>query len=515
MRVPGETPLLEVRGITKRFPGTLALDSVDLRVGYGEVVAVIGENGAGKSTLMNILAGVLLPDEGTIHLDDQVQHFTSVKQAHAAGIALIHQELSLLPNLTVAANLYLGREPTRAGWINKRTLRTQALRYLERVDLKCDPQTLVAELPIGQRQLVEVARALASNARLLIMDEPTSSLAEEEAEVLFDVIRELQERGVSILYVSHRLREVMSIADRVVVLRDGRITGRLAQESVTRDEMVRCMIGRSVNRIYTRKRNEPGPPVLRAERLVTRNKEKQSLSFCLREGEIVGLSGLVGSGRTELLRILFGVDMPMSGRVTVADQPVELKSPHHAIAAGIALVPEDRAKQGLILEMSTQPNLSLGALYRHYLGWKLLDRTWESGVTQEMVSQLNIQGVQASKPTRHLSGGNQQKVVLGKWLTLNPRVLLLDEPTRGIDVGAKQETYKAIDELAARGMAILLVSSESDEIIALSDRVLVMQDHTVVGELDHTELTERALMQLATGTAHDSHIREEKIGEAA
>ena len=228
----------------------------------------------------------------------------------------------------------------------------------------------------------------------------------------------------------------------------------------------------------------------------------------------MGLSGLVGSGRTELLRILFGVDMPKSGRVTVADQPVELKSPRHAIAAGIALVPEDRAKQGLILEMSTQPNLSLGALYRHYLGWKLLDRTWESGVTKEMVSQLNIQGVQASKPTRHLSGGNQQKVVLGKWLTLHPRVLLLDEPTRGIDVGAKQETYKAIDELAARGMAILLVSSESDEIIALSDRVLVMQDHTVVGELDHTELTERALMQLATGTAHDSHIQEETIGEA-
>ncbi|MXW81894.1 MAG: sugar ABC transporter ATP-binding protein [Rhodothermaceae bacterium] len=515
MRVPGETPLLEVRGITKRFPGTLALDSVDLRVGYGEVVAVIGENGAGKSTLMNILAGVLLPDEGTIHLDDHVQHFTSVKQAHAAGIALIHQELSLLPNLTVAANLYLGREPTRAGWINKRTLRTQALRYLERVDLKCDPQTLVAELPIGQRQLVEVARALASNARLLIMDEPTSSLAEEEAEVLFDVIRELQERGVSILYVSHRLREVMSIADRVVVLRDGRITGRLAQESVTRDEMVRCMIGRSVNRIYTRKRNEPGPPVLRAERLATRNKEKQRLSFCLREGEIVGLSGLVGSGRTELLRILFGVDMPKSGRVTVADQPVELKSPHHAIAVGIALVPEDRAKQGLILEMATQPNLSLGALYRHYLGWKLLDRTWESGVTKEMVSQLNIQGVQTGKPTRHLSGGNQQKVVLGKWLTLHPRVLLLDEPTRGIDVGAKQETYKAIDELAARGMAILLVSSESDEIIALSDRVLVMQDHAIVGELDHTELNERALMQLATGTAHEPLIEQENIGEAA
>lgn len=515
MRVPGEMPLLEVQGITKRFPGTLALDSVDLRVGYGEVVAVIGENGAGKSTLMNILAGVLLPDEGTIHLDGQIHQFTSVKQAHAAGIALIHQELSLLPNLSVAANLYLGREPARAGWINKRTLRTQALRYLERVGLKCDPQTLVAELPIGQRQLVEVARALASNARLLIMDEPTSSLAEEEAEVLFDVIRELQERGVSVLYVSHRLREVMSIADRVVVLRDGQVTGRLAQESVTRDEMVRCMIGRNVSRIYTRKRNEPGPVVMRAERLVTRNTKKRSLSFCLREGEIVGLAGLVGSGRTELLRILFGVDMPKSGLVTVAGRPVELKSPRHSIAAGIALVPEDRAMQGLILEMSTQPNLSLGALYRHYLGWKLLDRTWENDVTKKMVSQLNIQGVQASKPTRHLSGGNQQKVVLGKWLTLHPHVLLLDEPTRGIDVGAKQETYKAIDELAASGMAILLVSSESDEIIALSDRVLVMQDHTIVGELDHTKLTERALMQLATGSTHEFLVEEESIGEVA
>ena len=496
---PSATPLVEARNITKRFPGTLALSSVDLCVYPGEIVAVIGENGAGKSTLMKILAGVLPVDHGDIVVEGRNVLLTSVRQATALGIVLIHQELSLLSNLTVAANIFLGREPQYGGWIKSRKLYLESKKILQHVGLEIDPDRTVSLLSIGQRQLVEVARALSTDVRLLIMDEPTSSLSEKEADTLFGVIHEMKDRGVSVLYVSHRLGEVEAIADRVVVLRDGVITGRIAGTDIQRDTMVRCMVGRDIAGVFERKAQSPGPPALQVEQLVCGAKHSSPISFTLCKGEIVGLAGLVGSGRSTLLRTLFGIDTPHSGRVVVGNKPVSLGSPRRAIAAGMGLVPEDRGLQGLILAMSTQPNLSLGVLHRHCIPGGLLNRQWERESSKAMITQLSIRGVHGDKATRHLSGGNQQKVVLGKWLLLSPQVLLLDEPTRGIDIGAKQEIYHVIEDLASQGMAILFASSEMEEVLVLSNRVLVMHERRIVGELEHAELSEETIMRLATG----------------
>ncbi len=491
--------LLEACKITKRFPGTVALRDVDLAVHPGEVVAVIGENGAGKSTLMKILAGVLQVDSGAVFVDGQQVNLRTVREGGELGIALIHQELNLLPNLTVAANIFLGREPHQFGWMKRRELQEAAAAVLKRIGLDIAPDTLVSALSIGKRQLVEVARALSCEARLLIMDEPTSSLSESEAGKLFEVIRDLRDRGVSILYVSHRLGEVEEIADRVVVLRDGQVTGHLTGKDMCRDEMVRNMVGRDVARVFERTRMASGPLALDVRDLVCLNGSASPLSFTLAEGEIVGLAGLVGSGRSALLRTLFGIDPAAGGLVRVGGCLVTPSSPRSAIACGMALVPEDRGTQGLVLAMATSPNLSLGALHRNHVVGGILDKTWEKQASEAMIVQMGIRGAHPGKATRHLSGGNQQKVVLGKWLLHNPRVLLMDEPTRGIDIGAKQEIYRAMEALAAEGMAILFSSSEMEEILALSDRVLVMHDGMIAGELPAVDLSEEAVMHLATG----------------
>ena len=492
-------PFIEVRRLTKRFPGTLALSGVDLRVHPGEVIAVIGENGAGKSTLMKILAGVLAADEGDIELDGQAARLASVRQATDMGIALIHQELSLLANLSVAANLFLGREPNRAGWMHKSGMHAESVRLLKRVGLEIDPGRLVSTLPIGQRQLVEVARALATDARLLIMDEPTSSLSEQEVETLFGVIGELKAKGVAVLYVSHRLGEVEAIADRVVVLRDGEVTGRLTGREIVRRKMVQCMVGRDIARSHMRMKREFGEVALKVDRLQYGAGRDRVLSVTIREGEIVGLAGLVGSGRSTLLRTLFGIESHSGGSIWINGQPVRPGSPKSAIAAGMGLVPEDRAAQGLVLNMETRPNISLGALHQHLIwkGW--LNRPWERQAARTMTSQLGIRGVRDGKLARLLSGGNQQKVVLGKWLLLAPKVLLLDEPTRGIDLAAKREIYQVVEELAGRGMAIMFASSEMEELLALADRVLVMHQWGLAGELAEDELSEESIMHLATG----------------
>jgi len=492
-------PFLEVHRLTKRFPGTLALSGVDLRVHPGEVIAVIGENGAGKSTLMKILAGVLAADEGAIELDGQAAQLASVRQATDLGIALIHQELSLLANLSVAANLFLGREPNKAGWMDKSRMHTDSVRLLEKVGLNIDPGNPVSTLTIGQRQLVEVARALAMDARLLIMDEPTSSLSAQEVDTLFGVIGELKAKDVAVLYVSHRLTEVEAIADRVVVLRDGEVTGRLTGREIVRRKMVRCMVGRDIARTHTRMKRKPGAVVLNVDRLQYGVGRDSSLSFSIRAGEIVGLAGLVGSGRSTLLRTLFGIESRTGGTIWMNGQAVRPGSPQNAIAAGMGLVPEDRAAQGILLNMETRPNISLGALHRHLIwkGW--LNRPWERQASRTMISQLGIRGVRDGKLVRLLSGGNQQKVVLGKWLLLAPKVLLLDEPTRGIDLAAKREIYQVIEELAGRGMAIMLASSEMEELLALAERVLVMHQWGMAGELAADELSEESIMHLATG----------------
>jgi len=504
-------PLLEVRGISKQFSGVRALDHVSLTLVRGEVLAVVGENGAGKSTLMRIVAGVMQPTSGTILIEGEPVDFASVAQALRRGISLIHQELNLADNLSVAANIFLGREPHRLGLIDKQRIDREAQKYLAMVGLDISPQTLVSTLPIGKQQLVEIAKALSTNARILIMDEPTSSLSEHESQNLFKVVGDLRKRGVSVLYISHRLHEIEQLADRVVVLRDGKFSGELPREQNQRANMVRLMVGRDVSRFYQRTPHTPGEQVATISQLRTSTFPVQQVSFQLRAGEVVGLAGLVGAGRSEFLGTLFGVTPAVGGSMQVGTLRRPPRSVREAIAAGIMLAPEDRRTAGLFLPMNVKQNLSLASLRRDQRRGALrgfLNRAAENTVAAEMIRLLRIKTASDRQIVRFLSGGNQQKVVLGKWLCLNPRLLLLDEPTRGIDVGAKEEIYKLIDDLARRGVAILFASSEMEEVIGLSDRVLVMHEGRITGELNRSELTEESIMRLATGDIS----RAERIG---
>ena len=491
-------PLLEVHRIGKQFPGVRALHEVDLAVRPGEVVAVIGENGAGKSTLMKILAGVQPPDSGSIRFDGEDVEIASVNAALSLGISLIHQELNLADNLDVAANIFLGREPQRFGWIRHRRMVQEARRYLEMVGLDVDPRTTVGDLTIGRQQLVEIAKALSVDCRILIMDEPTSSLSVGEAERLFEVIDDLRGRGVSVIYISHRLGEVKRVADRVVVLRDGENAGELGKDQIDHDAMVRLMVGRDVSQFYARRPHAIGETVLEVRDLVTPTWPAYRLSFAVRSGEIVGLAGLVGAGRTELLRTLFGVDTRLGGTIRLHGKRLDTRSPSQVIRRGIGLVPEDRKQHGLVIDMTVRHNISLAGLRRFSRRAGILNPRREQQLAGEMIEKLRIKTPSADQVVRFLSGGNQQKVVLGKWLVLGPQLLLLDEPTRGIDVGAKEEIYRLMEELAEQGMAILFASSEMEEILGMSDRVLVMCEGRITGELARDELSEEAVMRLAT-----------------
>lgn len=506
MSTVSQPPLLEVRGVCKRFAGVPALEGVSLTVGRGEVVAIVGENGAGKSTLMRIIAGVMQPDEGEINVDGEPVRFTSVAQALRRGISLIHQELNLADNLSVGANIFLGREPGSLGFVSKGSIDRESRKYLDMVGLHIAPQTIVSTLTIGKQQLVEIAKALSTDARLIIMDEPTSSLSEHEAQTLFEVVEDLRARGVSILYISHRLGEVERLADRVVVLRDGELSGELSREQNERSNMVRLMIGREVSRFYQRTPHTPGDEILVAKELRTPAHPKHPLSFSVRAGEIVGVAGLVGAGRSELLTTLFGVTPALGGTMTMPDLARAPKSPREAIAAGVMLAPEDRRLTGLVLPMNVKRNLSLASLRRDQK-FGLLNRAAENLVSDTMIKLMRIKTASDRQVVRYLSGGNQQKVVLGKWLSLEPRLLLLDEPTRGIDVGAKEEIYKLMDQLAGRGVAILFVSSELEEIISMSDRALVMHEGRISGEVSRAQLSEESVMRLATGVGGNSSER--------
>jgi ribose transport system ATP-binding protein len=493
------THLLQVTSISKRFPGVLALENVSLTLARGEVLAVVGENGAGKSTLMKILAGVQEPDAGEVLLDGKAVRIDSVRTAQRLGIALIHQELNLADNLTVAANIFLGREPRRGWFIRQRETETSSTTVLQQVGLDVSPRTLVSALSLGRQQLVEIAKALSAQARVIIMDEPTSSLSQPESEALFRVINDLRARGVSVIYISHRLGEVKTLADRVVVLRDGRNAGELPRGEITHDSMVRLMVGRNFNVARPPQRaTSVAAPSLEARGLRTPTHPTHALNFTVRTGEIVGLAGLVGAGRTELLQVLFGIERAAGGEILLGAVAQQIASPRDAIRAGLALVPEDRKHQGIILEMAVRENLSLASLRRDARGG-FLHRQRERNIADEMAGKLGVKAPSQRQLVQFLSGGNQQKVVVGKWLALRPRVLLLDEPTRGIDVGAKQEIYKLMEQLAADGVAILFVSSEMEEILRMSDRALVMHEGRITGELKRDELSEEAVMQLATG----------------
>ncbi len=492
-------PRLEVRQATKRFPGVLALDSVDMTLHAGEVLAVIVENGAGKSTLMKILAGVQTPDSGQVLVDGQPVHIDSVHTAFSLGIALIHQELNLADNLDVAANIFLGREPRRLGLIDGSLIRRESRRVLELVGLRISPDTIAGTLSIGQQQMVEIAKALSTNARVLIMDEPTSSLTQHEADQLFHVIRDLRSRGVSIVYISHRLGEVKALADRVLVLRDGKNAGSLQRDEIKHDAMVRLMVGRDISQFYARRPHQASGPLLEVEALRTPAHSRHRLSFSVRAGELVGVAGLVGAGRTELLRVLFGIDPAVGGTIRVAGHALKLENSIDAIRAGIALVPEDRKQQGLIVEMAVRENVGLAGLRSNRRPLGFLNFSAERRDTVDMIDKLKIKTPTIDQVSRYLSGGNQQKVVLAKWLSLRPRVLLLDEPTRGIDIGAKQDIYALMEQLAEQGVAILFASSEMEEILGMSDRTLVMHEGRITGELSRDQLSEEAVMHLATG----------------
>jgi len=492
-------PLLEVHSVTKRFPGVMALRRVSLTLYPGEVLAVVGENGAGKSTLMKILAGVQEPDSGTIRVDGEPVRIGSCRAATALGISLIHQELNLAGNLDVGANIFLGREPRRMGWISKKKIHDQSKSVLKRVGLDVCPGTLVDTLSIGQQQRVEIAKALSANARVLIMDEPTSSLSSGETDALFKVVKDLRGKGVSIVYISHRLGEVKELADRVTVLRDGQNAGDLARDEINHDSLVRLMVGRELSQFFARSKQTPGLPTLEVRNLITPAHPGHALNFCIRAGEIVGMAGLVGAGRTELLRVLFGMDRALSGSILVDGKPVSPRNPMEAISAGIALVPEDRKQQGLILEMAVRENLTLPGLEKNKRAAGVLNRAWELLDAKQLIAQLRIKTPNCEQAAQYLSGGNQQKIVVGKWLAMNPRVFLLDEPTRGVDIGARQEIYKLMESLAAKGIAILFASSDMEEVLGMSDRAFVMHEGRITGELTHDELSEEAVMRLATG----------------
>jgi ribose transport system ATP-binding protein len=494
-------PRLEAVGISKSFPGVRALHEVNLKVFPGEVLALLGENGAGKSTLMKILAGVQPPGSGVIRMEGAEVVPGSVKESMRRGIALIHQELNLATNLSVGANIFLGREPNRYGWIDESAIDREARRALALTGLEIDPARELGELTLGQRQLVEIAKALSIDARVLILDEPTSSLSARETERLFEVMQDLRARGVSLIYISHRLAEIQRMADRVTVLRDGVNAGELSRAEIRHDAMVRLMVGRDVSRVYQRTPGTPGKVLLKLDRIRTVVNPTQEVSLEVRAGEIVGLAGLIGAGRSELFEAIFGVEPALSGEIRVEGKVLRPGHPKAAVEGGLALVPEDRKKQGVVLAESVRRNLSLASLDRDCVRRFLVNDEAESALSEKMIRELRIKTPGEDQPVRFLSGGNQQKVVIGKWLAMNPRVFLLDEPTRGIDVGAKQEIYQLMEKLAATGAGILFVSSELEEILGLADRVLVMHEGRITGELSRSELSEQSIMNLATGGA--------------
>jgi ribose transport system ATP-binding protein len=498
------TPRLVATAVSKRFPGVVALDGVALALAPGEVVAVVGENGAGKSTLMKILAGVYQPDEGAVELDGRPVRFAGPAEATAAGVVLIHQELNLAENLSVADNLFLGREPTTGGGLrllNRRVTAERSAALLARVGLPADRvNRLVETLPPGEKQLVEIARALGTAVRVLIMDEPTSSLTQKETERLYTVIDGLRADGVSVLYISHRLAEVKRCADRVTVLRDGKNAGELAKAEITHDNMVRLMVGRDMKQFYPKvhRTGTGGAPVLALDGVRYRSGPDTPVSLEVRAGEILGMAGLVGAGRTELAEAVFGVRHLAAGSLALDGRPLRVHSPADAIAAGVFLVPEDRRLHGLVTGESVGFNLSLPNLDR--LGSRLgLRRRAEADLHATWIERLRVKTPSAAQTVGLLSGGNQQKVVYGKWLARGPRVLILDEPTRGVDVGAKAEIYALVDELAGRGVAVWMITSDMEELLGMADRVVVMHEGRLAGELSRAALTEEAVMQLATG----------------
>ena len=494
-------PLLQVREIEKTFPGVRALSGVSFEVRAGEVHALLGENGAGKSTLIKIMSGVYQPDLGAILVDGREVHFGSPDDARRAGVATIYQELLLFPELSVAENIFLGHAPLAGGGrIDWREMRVEAQKLLASLEIDdLTAEETVGALSVGNRQRVEILRALSHDARILIMDEPTAALTESDVTRLFDVVRRLKRRGVGVVYISHRLDEIFAIADRVTVLRDGAFVGTRKVSDTNAAELVQMMVGRRIDNLFPKTVVPIGAPVLETRDLMRRPLTK-NVSLTVRAGEIVGLAGLVGSGRSELAQTLFGVMPAESGEIRLLGESVRIESPESARSKGIAYVPEDRGAQGLVRPMSVLHNFSLAALGLLSRGG-FIDRAGERRLAEEGVARFSVKTSSVDEIAGRLSGGNQQKIVLGKWLANNPKLLILDEPTRGIDVGAKAEIHRLMGELAATGVAILMISSELPEVLGMSDRVLVMREGRLVAEFDRAQATSEAVGSAMMGSA--------------
>jgi ABC-type sugar transport system ATPase subunit len=509
--------ILRMEGISKAFPGVQALDDVDFELKTGEVVALVGENGAGKSTLVKILCGAYSKDAGRIFLRGQEMEIESTHHAQQLGIAIIYQEFNLTPNQSAAANIFITREPRQQGlgrflnFVDHRRMEREAQKHLDHVGARVSATTLIRNLSVAQQQMVEVAKALAVDARIIIMDEPTSALGEDEVEILFEIINTLREQGIAIIFIAHRLEEVLRIADRVVVLRDGRRIGSLPIDEATSDKIIRMMVGRElVAEIFHKEEVEIGETLLEVRGLSGRDMV-ENVNFTLRRGEILGFSGLVGAGRTETARLLFGVDPREAGQMWIDGQPAHINSPVDAVAEGLGFVPEDRGLQGLILKLPILENIVLPSLDEHTsAGW--VDQRSIHNTAQTYVDKLNIRTPHLQQKAMFLSGGNQQKVVLAKWLALQPKILILDEPTRGIDVGAKAEIHALMNQLAQAGMGIIMISSELPEILGMSDRILVMHEGQAMAILDRAEATQEKIMTYASGEMNNAIVNEKAKG---
>jgi ABC-type sugar transport system ATPase subunit len=503
--------LLWMENVSKSFPGVQALDNVCLHIDSGEVLGLIGQNGAGKSTLMKILSGVYTIDSGEIYYNGQPLRIHNPHHAQELGISIIYQELNLMPNLSVMENIFIGREPGPPIFVNRRELERQARAILDRMHMHLRPSALVRSLSVAEQQMVEIAKAISRNVRVLIMDEPTSALSEAEVETLFEMIDELKRSGVAVIFISHRLEEVLRICDRVTVLRDGKNAGDVLVKDATREDLIRMMVGRSLDQFFHRDEHWGDHAVHRSDDIVleVRNLSRRgnainpdavvldNVSFTLRRGEILGLAGLVGAGRTELVRAIFGADRRSGGHIFVEGKEVDIRSPVDAIRLGIGLVPEDRKAQGLILSLAVRVNMTLtylGALTRFH--FVRLDQ--ERRLVEEYIRRFDIRTPSMEQRVVNLSGGNQQKVVIAKWLMLNPKILIMDEPTRGIDVGAKSEIYELMHQLAMSGISIIMISSEFPELLAMCDRIICLAEGCVTAELSREEADLETLMHYCT-----------------
>ncbi len=487
--------LLEMKGITKAFPGVLALNNVSLDAYAGRVLALVGENGAGKSTLMKVLSGVHKMDAGEILLGGQKVEITSPLAAQRMGISIIYQELNLLNNMDIAENIFVGRELKNGLFIDKARQHREAARLLEEVGLNIDTATKVRRLSTAQKQMIEVAKALWQGARLIIMDEPTSSLTDNETDTLFSIIKNLKEKGVAVIFISHRMNEIFEITDEIAVMCDGAMVGRLVTKEATEQEVISLMVGREVKDLFVKEEAQIGDVVMEVRNLSTA-KLLKDISFNVCAGEILGFAGLVGAGRSEVMRAVFGVDKKTSGDIFIRGKRVDIKSTEDALKCGLGFVPEDRKEQGLVLKMTVKKNETLAALKSVASGW-FIDGRKEDELADKYVDQLRIKTPGTAQRVLNLSGGNQQKVVIAKWLATGPKVLILDEPTRGIDVGAKKEIHSLMSTLAQQGVAIIMISSELPEVLGMSDRIVVMHEGRIKGELTRGAASQEAIMRMA------------------